>query len=567
MRRSIFVGVVGIAGIAIAAAFAHESTGERPAAARPPPSPAPVKPVLAKSAPPLPPPRLDNLAAYIPVQCYARTRIPGRAARNACATCHQEARVPNYVDDADVQTTSSMPRYAIENRWTNALHPPAPAAIDDRSLLAWVRADNYHGADGAPAVRGSAEYTPDCAFAPDAAGWDRDPRGVATGWRAYASAPVPGMFWPTNGSAGDVFIRLPDAYRRDATGQPSDAIYSLNLAIVEASVRQADVPIATTDEAPLGVDLDGDGRLGVARRVKFAWPQLPGRPLHYVGQAASLDPAVTGWPAAGLYPVGTELIHSLRYLDVVDGRVRPAARMKEVRYMRKLRWLTYSALDLAAKAEQREREQDPDSLRHVFGDGERGVGTGGGWKMLGFIEAADGALRTQTLEETAACIGCHGGVGATTDGTFSLARKVTGTTPDAGWYAWGARGFTGIAEPVRADGRGEYRTWLEAVGAGDDFGGNDEVARRFLAPDGTVRPEMARALAKDISVLVVPSPDRALALDRAYLAIARAQSFARGRDAFVGTPEVEARLEQGAATGVVQVIAPPWKPAAAASTP
>ena len=41
---------------------------------------------------------------------------------------------------------------------------------------------------------------------------------------------------------------------------------------------------------------------------------------------------------------------------------------------------------------------------------------------------------------------------------------------------------------------------------------------------------IVRALAQDISVLIVPSPERALALDRGYLALVRAQSFEKGRD-------------------------------------
>ncbi len=558
MRRgNLILGVLGGGVIAIAAAFACEHPPDR---ARPPAVPARAAARLATAPPateqmtPTPPaggaPALDNLAPYIPVQCYARTWVTGHAARNGCATCHQTSREPNYNDDEDVQLSLSMPRYATVNRWTNALHPPPPATIGEAALLAYVRADNYHGPDGSPAVHGTG-YTPDCAFAPDADGWDRDPRGVATGWRAYAYVPVPGMFLPTNGSAGDAFIRLPDRFRRDAAGRPSQAIYAINLAIVEAFVRRADVPVAPTDEAPLGVDLDGDGHLDVARQVHFTWPRPA---LHYVGRATADPP-----PAAGLYPAGTEFIHSLRYLDVAARRVRPAARMKEVRYMRKARYLTYGALDLAAKAEQREKMQDPNKLRYIYGDGARGVATGGGWTMLGFIEGGDGTLRPQTTEETAACIGCHGGVGASVDNTFSFARKLSGPTSGAGWYAWGARGFPAIPDPRRADGRGEYRGWLEAVGAGDDFASNTEIARRFFAPDGTLRPAMLAALARDISVLALPSPGRALALDRAYLAIVRAQSFTRGRDAFVGTVGVEARLEQDAPTGIALPIAPPWK--------
>ena len=47
-------------------------------------------------------------------------------------------------------------------------------------------------------------YRPDVWFAFDGQGFDRDPSGRRTGWRAYAYKPLPGAFWPTNGSADDV---------------------------------------------------------------------------------------------------------------------------------------------------------------------------------------------------------------------------------------------------------------------------------------------------------------------------------------------------------------------------
>ena len=97
-------------------------------------------------------------------------------------------------------------------------------------------------------------YTQDCWFQPDSEGFDRSPDGAMTGWRAFAYAPFPGMFWPTNGSAGDVFIRLPAAFRRDPAGRESTAVYRLNLAILEAYIRRVDVPLPPTDERELGSD-------------------------------------------------------------------------------------------------------------------------------------------------------------------------------------------------------------------------------------------------------------------------------------------------------------------------
>lgn len=425
-------------------------------------------------------PAMTNRAPYIPVQCYAKTKRDGRIS-NSCATCHRASQEPNYADDADTQLRLSFPAYATENHWTNALHPPAPVSLDDASTLAHVRKANYAGFN-------------DCAFNPDADGWDRNARGELTGWRSYTSVPLPGMFWPTNGSFGDVYLRLPPALRGEH--------YAVNLAIVEAMVRRTDVAIAPTDERTIGLDLDGDGKRGIAKRVKFRFPN----DLHYIGDEASKA-------VAGLYPAGTEIQHSVRYLDVVDGVARPAARMKEVRYMRKDRRLSYAELDLRAKREAREKEQNPDELRTIFGDETRGIGTGTGWTMKGLIEDANGELRPQTFEETAACIGCHSGIGATTDSTFTFARKV----------GWGRK-------PLAID----TSPYFAAVGAGDDFAANDEIKR-----DPT---------------RVIPSPQRALQLDRAYLAIVRAQSYIKGRDVFLAPPALETHVAQDAPTGITKPL-------------
>lgn len=521
-------------------------------------------------------PALLNRAAYLPPQCYAETLDAAGRTHNGCFACHQESRPPNYLNDADVQTTLGIARYATENRWAHLTSAPVPPASTDAQVLAWVRTDNYRAADGTPALAallahppaawdGNGDgrwdgYVPDCAFHPDALGFDRDAQGRATGWRAYAYAPMPGMFWPTNGSAGDAFVRLPQAYREDARGVPSEDVYRVNLAILESVIRRTDVPIPPTDESALEVDLDGDGKLGTASHVAFVWPARQGRPFHYVGRAASLDTARHGWAAAGLFPVGAELLHSVRYLDVQDGQVRMAPRMKELRYMRKVRWLTYGDLEMAAQAELREKRKSPDRLKVVLADVERGVGTGSGWLMQAFIEDRAGALRPQTVEETTACIGCHGGVGATTDSTFSFARKVAAPAFQDGWYHWGERGFRGVSEPRRADGTGEYAHWLAQVGGGDDYRSNDEVRRKAFRADGTLRPEFVRALARDVSVLLVPSPARALALDRAYLGLVQAQRFERGREVVVGgAPRLKQTLEQDGPTGIEAPVPPAWK--------
>ncbi|ADO75031.1 hypothetical protein [Stigmatella aurantiaca] len=567
-----FLWILVVLALGAAAGFWRSGARKAPEAALPaPPTSLPASPGRA-------PPPLSNRAAYLPAQCYAVTQdTPGGRVHNGCFACHQTPRAPNFTDDADVQMVLSVAQSAAENRWTNVLRPPAPVEMPKGALLAWVRTNNYRDEQGRLRLAAALEkppaawdgngngrwegYTPDCWFQPDAEGFDRAPDGRLSGWRAFAYAPFPGMFWPTNGSMGDAFLRLPEAFRQDRDGRENTGLYRINLAIVEAFIRRVDVPISPTDEHALGVDLNGDGRLGTAEHVAFVWPPVPGRSFHYVGKAAELDPDQDGWPTAGLYPRGTEFLHSLRYLDVEEGEVRMAARMKELRYMRKTRWLTYGQLQLAAEAEVLEKMRNPSKLKTVLADVERGVGTGTGWLMQGFIEDAAGALRPQTVEETAACIGCHGGVGATTDATFSFARKLdAGKAHAGGWYAWGARGLKGVPEPKRADGQGEYAHWLEQVGGGDDYRSNDEVQARFFRQDGSLQPRAVQALSQDISTLLMPSPRRALLLDRAYLALVKSQRFERGRDVLLGAPpKVHPRLEQEGATGIESPVSPGWQ--------
>lgn len=520
---------------------------------------------------------LSNRTAYLPAQCYAATRPEAgeKRAHNGCFTCHQSSQEPNFVNDEDIQTTLSMPEYATENRWTNLKNPPAPSSLSESEVLDWVRASNYFGSDGRLRLAdklahppaewdGNGDgawggYTPDCWFHFDESGFDHAPDGRATGWRAFAYAPFPGMFWPTNGSAGDVLVRLPAAYHQDREGHESEAIYRVNLAIVEAFVRRVDVPLPPTDERALEMDLDGDGVLGTARKVAFVWPPKADRKFGYVGAAAALDTKVEGWPAAGLFPRGTEFLHSLRYLDVKDAKVGMAARMKELRHMRKVRWITYGDLRMAAQAEAREKQKSPDRLKTVLADVERGVGTGSGWLMQGFIEDVHGELRPQDVEETTACIGCHGGVGATTDSVFAFGRKLDAKSAyHDGWYHWEERGLAGVAEPKRADGQGEYAHYLAQVGGGDDYRSNAEVRAKFFKADGSLDPAAKAMLAKDISTLLVPSADRALALDRAYLGLVKDQHFERGREVVLAPPMIETKLVQEGSTGIEQPVTPGW---------
>ena len=183
---------------------------------------------------------------------------------------------------------------------------------------------------------------------------------------------------------------------------------------------------------------------------------------------------------------------------------------------------------------------------------------GHGWLFQGFIEAADGALRPQSYEETVACVGCHGGIGATTDSIFSLPRKLPATSAARGWYHWSQHSLRGIPEGRRRDGRYEYTLYLEETGAGDELRENAEVLARFFDDGGRLRPAEIARLHTDIGTLLLPSPERAIDLDRAYQAIVREQSFVRGRDSVLAAAShLYSRAPVGERTGIDKAVGPP----------
>jgi len=117
----------------------------------------------------------------------------------------------------------------------------------------------------------------------------------------------------------------------------------------------------------------------------------------------------------------------------------------------------------------------------------------------------------------------------TIDHGFALARKVPGAD---GWRPQDLRGLRDRSQ--RGHARTELATYFERVGGGDETRSNDELLARFF-PDGrfdaVAVARAARGGDRDLAWLLLPSPTRALALDKAYLAVVREQSFTRGRDA------------------------------------
>ncbi|MCC2112824.1 MAG: hypothetical protein KDJ16_12385, partial [Hyphomicrobiales bacterium] len=250
--------------------------------------------------------KLSNPTAYIPSQCYTKIVDADGKVHNPCFTCHVRSRMPTWINDHDLQLSYAFPAAATKNPWSNLFKDRTGdmAAISDAEIIAYVRQDNYRDEDGEITLAARLAdlppgwdsdkdgkwdgFVPDGFFAFDDDGFDRAPDGGLTGWRAFAYTPLPGGFWPANGSTDDVLIRLPEAYRRDAAGNPDLQVYKLNLAVVEALITRRDVPIDAVDETTYGVDLDHDGRLATADTVVFDWAPLKGRTMSYVGAAKAL---------------------------------------------------------------------------------------------------------------------------------------------------------------------------------------------------------------------------------------------------------------------------------------
>lgn len=520
--------------------------------------------------------RVLNETAHIPSQCYTKTEDANGNVHNPCFSCHTESESPNYLNDDDLQLAYDFPLPAEENPWTNLFKDRTTQidAISDEMMQGYIRDSNYLDESGAIIPRQTLNdipmgwdynengtwdgFIPDAYFNFDNEGFDRAPDGAYTGWRAFGYYPFLGTFWPTNGSTDDVLIRLPAAFRQDTNGEPNLTIYKTNLAIVEALIRERDIPIEPVDEAALGgIDLNKDGVIGTSALVKYDWAPLEGKQMWYVGQALAEQRAGRVHLAARLYPEGTEFLHTVRYIDIgPNGENRLAPRLKELRYGKKYYWMTYAELDSRMAAELKEKHDFPDRIRAFRGNMEQGIANDQGWVYAAMIEDAEGTLRPQTFEELAFCVGCHSGIGATTDSSFAFPRRVASDQYQRGWYHWSQRGLRGLEEPLRQDGEPEYAFYLEQNGAGDEFRENDEIIARFFHADGTLKQDQLEQLREDIAILLEASPARAMMLNKAYRLIVQEQSFVQGRDAtLVPSDNVHQYVEGGTATGVKEPVA------------
>ncbi|ABG39996.1 conserved hypothetical protein [Paraglaciecola sp. T6c] len=453
-----------------------------------------------------------NPESVIPPQCYTKTE----GKNNPCYACHQSydrvEKRPNQMGDGTLQGNYEFSDVGLTNSWKNLFidRRELIAGIEDDAILEYTSQDNY-----ASAIEGDStipEYMRIENLSTGAAAFDTD--GLAkddSRWVSYNYKPFPSTFWPTNGSTGDAMIRLPQAFQQ-LEGKYSRDAYLVNLTLVEMALKDVNtLPVAGINEQELALDINGDNELSEHVTTMV-------RQTHYIGDAAHVEVAHM------LFPEGTEFLHTVRYIGVDEhGDIYNAERMKEVRYMQKHRFRSRESLASAYYAEAKEKHFENLPQTRYLGDA--GIENGFGWTINGFIENEEGELRAQHDQELAFCNGCHKTVGSTFDQTFSFARKVPGSL---GW------GYINLHEmedvPNINETQGEFLTYMQRAGGGDEFRQNQEMLTRWFSEKGILNVEKVQR-APSVYALITPSPDRALALNKAYLTIVKEQSYLFGRDA------------------------------------
>lgn len=458
-----------------------------------------------------------NREAVIPPQCYTKTE----GVNNPCYVCHQNhiAGRENTMNDGGLQAAYSFSDLGMKNHWKNLFEDRSARVreISDSEIRRWINVDNYSDLGKNLRKTDFNGWIPDiknlhkASAAFDDEGFAKD----GSHWVAFNYKPLPSTFWPTNGSTDDVMIRLPEKFRTNPHGKYNRSIYMTNLSLLEAAIKGVNrISTPPIDEKVIGVDLNGDKQFGVVEEVDIQ--------KRFVG-AASVVPL-----HSHLYPVGTEFLHTLRYVNVdKKGNIGPSKRLKEVRYMKK--WKLFGKPLYARYYEEESFDKEAGNLPGYQYLGDKGLDNGFGWSVQSFLEDVNGELRVATYDENLSCMGCHKSVGSTIDKTFSFARKVDGVD------GWGYIDLRGMPDaPNMGETEGEILTYFRRAGGGDEFRSNMEMFSKWFNADGSVNTEKVKAA--DVYELTAPSPERAIALNKAYKTIVEDQDFIYGKEARLRAP-------------------------------
>ena len=484
---------------------------------------------------------LIHPTAYITQMCYTKTTDELNNTYNPCFACHTNNKIPNYVmNNASLQEEYKFPEPALKNPFVNNFIDFSKRVdeISDDEITKYINKDNYfdknHNIILADKLNNLHKtwggYIPDCYYNFNNKGFDIDPQNRPTGWVAFAYMPFLGTFFPTNGSTDDVLIRLDKAFMKQTKdGDFNSTIYSINLAIVESLIKHKNIQITPINEKLLQVDINKNGVLDIAHKIVYDWAPNDGKYMYYVGYAKKLQKENKLHLAGGLYPENTEFLHSVRYIkSYVKSQISLSPRMKELRYAKKMTWLTYAKLLNKGMKDIQEADINPDQIESFRGTQESGLGNNMGWIYQGFIEDKKGDLRPQSYEETLNCMGCHSGIAVTTDSTFSFPRKLDISFQN-GWYYPTQKSLKNIPENKYKDGRYEFSNYLKLNPYGDEFRENKEVYNKFHLKNGDLNQTMIKKLHKDVTLLLYPTHKRAIELDKAYKALVELQQFYNGK--------------------------------------
>jgi len=358
---------------------------------------------------------------------------------NTCLFCHQSA-IAEYVDDSVrqmiwPQTTQNINPWlnVFDPTWLDTVVPPSsiPTKISD-----YIYVDNLQegllrsGVDlNNPKAdyqtiregtgKGSLKYFPDFnpATVDSKTGWANN------GWRAYKWKSQQFSFPAALGGWKQIYIRLPLKFRLDEKGVLSREVYAQNLDLLEKAVKGAE-------------------------------PRTS-----YVGKASDEQ------PKKYFFPLGTEFILAIHYLDPISGK---AKRVQDHRYMVKSVPDEAIVIDTTQDLMVGKPTSLPDppseynrTLEHLAGGPDNPYGviySHAGWDIVAYLEqdTESGRLRPGIREENQFCIGCHGrSIGVMRDGIWSFQRKLPGEE------GWRLQDFNGIKDYVnKQTGKGDFFEWI-----------------------------------------------------------------------------------------------------------